>query len=89
MSTIMTSADGKRRCDGTCHNAKHPKCGCICNGRYHGAAVLRTKSEERKEMEEIVLKKTLQKVEEKASPESVNQLMMFGGTDGDEAFGLV
>lgn len=37
--TIMTQGDsnGTRRCDGTCHNAKKPKCSCICGGRYHGA----------------------------------------------------
>jgi len=27
---------GERRCDGTCHNAKHSTCVCICGGRYHG-----------------------------------------------------
>lgn len=37
--TIMTQGDSERtrRCDGTCHNAKKPKCTCICGGRYHGA----------------------------------------------------
>lgn len=37
--TIMTqgNSEGTRRCDGTCHNAKKPKCACICGGRYHGA----------------------------------------------------
>lgn len=36
--TIMTqgNSEGQRRCDGTCHNAKKPKCACICGGRYHG-----------------------------------------------------
>lgn len=35
---IMTQgdSDGTRRCDGTCHKAKKPKCACICGGRYHG-----------------------------------------------------
>jgi hypothetical protein len=39
MATIMTqgNSEGTRRCDGTCHNAKKPKCTCICGGRYHGA----------------------------------------------------
>lgn len=39
MATIITQSDhnGTRRCDGTCHNAKTPKCTCICGGRYHGA----------------------------------------------------
>lgn len=37
--TIMTvgNSEGVRRCDGTCHNARKPKCTCICGGRYHGA----------------------------------------------------
>jgi hypothetical protein len=38
--TIMTQggSDRKmRRCDGTCHKAKKPKCACICGGKYHGA----------------------------------------------------
>jgi hypothetical protein len=37
--TIMTqgNSDGLRRCDSTCHNAKHSKCTCICGGRYHGS----------------------------------------------------
>lgn len=37
--TIMTqgNSEGTRRCDSTCHNAKKPKCSCICGGRYHGA----------------------------------------------------
>jgi hypothetical protein len=36
--TIMTqgNSEGTRRCDGTCHHAKKPKCACICGGRYHG-----------------------------------------------------
>lgn len=38
MTTIITQgdSDGTRRCDATCHKAKHPKCSCICGGRYHG-----------------------------------------------------
>ena len=37
--TIMTqgNSEGTRRCDGNCHNARKPKCSCICGGRYHGA----------------------------------------------------
>lgn len=36
--TIMTqgNSQGTRRCNGTCHKAHKPKCGCICGGRYHG-----------------------------------------------------
>lgn len=39
MPTILsvTNSEGTRRCDGTCHKAKHPKCICVCGGRYHGA----------------------------------------------------
>ena len=40
MSTVMVSEDGKRRCDATCHRAKHPACLCICGGKHHGAQVL-------------------------------------------------
>jgi hypothetical protein len=41
LSTIITAQSGsghKRSCNGTCHNAKHDKCNCICQGRFHGAA---------------------------------------------------
>lgn len=27
---------GRRRCDGVCHNARGPKCRCICEGKNHG-----------------------------------------------------
>jgi hypothetical protein len=39
MATILTqgNSEGTRRCDGTCHHARKPKCACICGGRYHGA----------------------------------------------------
>ncbi len=39
MATLMMEKIGShpaRRCDATCHNARQPKCRCICNGRYHG-----------------------------------------------------
>jgi hypothetical protein len=41
MTTIMTwetSGGKKGRCDARCHKAIHPKCACICGGRYHGSA---------------------------------------------------
>lgn len=41
--TILTQKIGSGRtrvCNGTCHNAKTPKCKCICGGRYHGKASL-------------------------------------------------
>src|SRR5215471_4060691 len=37
--TIMTEGSNsgeRRRCDATCHKARHPACACICGGRYHG-----------------------------------------------------
>jgi len=37
--TILTAVFGsgaRRRCDSTCHHAKHPVCRCVCGGRYHG-----------------------------------------------------
>lgn len=38
MATIMAfgNSEGTRRCDGSCHTARLPKCVCICGGRYHG-----------------------------------------------------
>lgn len=39
MATLISEGDNygtHRRCDATCHNAKKPKCACICRGRYHG-----------------------------------------------------
>ena len=48
-----------RRCDATCHNAKHPKCGCICGGKFHGAAVRRDMTTERQEMEDVVLSRAV------------------------------
>lgn len=40
MTTLITWYHGgkTRRCDGTCHDAKLPKCRCICGGRFHGIA---------------------------------------------------
>lgn len=41
MTTIMTwgnSEGTKGRCDASCHGAVHPKCVCMCGGRYHGSA---------------------------------------------------
>ena len=36
MSTLIL-IEGARRCDATCTHAKHEKCDCVCEGRYHGA----------------------------------------------------
>lgn len=33
---IVGNSEGTRRCDATCHNARHDTCACICAGRYHG-----------------------------------------------------
>lgn len=41
MSTFMTwetSGGKKGRCDARCHNAKRPKCRCMCGGDLHGKA---------------------------------------------------
>jgi hypothetical protein len=38
LATVLTVGDseGTRRCDATCHEAKGPRCECVCGGRYHG-----------------------------------------------------
>jgi len=41
MTVVMEqiSSSGKRRqCNSRCHSAKHPKCTCICGGKFHGSA---------------------------------------------------
>jgi len=41
ITTLMTygNSSGERKsCNALCHNATHPKCVCICSGRYHGSA---------------------------------------------------
>lgn len=41
MATLMqwgNSEGVKGRCDAKCHNAKEPKCECMCGGRFHGKA---------------------------------------------------
>jgi len=41
MATLMQwgNSEGiKGRCDAKCHNAKEPKCECMCGGRFHGKA---------------------------------------------------
>ncbi len=42
---------GERRCDGTCHNAKHSTCVCICGGRYHGKGTTDAFKEHQTEVE--------------------------------------
>jgi len=45
MTTYMTwetSGGKKGRCDPKCHNAKKPKCRCMCGGIMHGQAVGKT-----------------------------------------------
>ena len=82
MSTIITSADGKRRCDGTCHSAKHAKCACICGGKFHGAAVLPEKSAERTELEKLILDKDAHRVVADALlADSPDQPLLFGAPD--------
>jgi hypothetical protein len=38
MSTILIHRYGtiSRRCDSTCHTAKHTHCACLCGGLCHG-----------------------------------------------------
>jgi len=41
MTVVMEqlSSSGKRRqCNSRCHSAKHPKCTCICGGKFHSSA---------------------------------------------------
>ena len=41
MVTVMSWGDknGTRgRCDAKCHTAVYPRCVCMCNGSFHGAA---------------------------------------------------
>jgi len=34
---VATNLDGLYgRCDAKCHDAKEPKCDCICRGAFHG-----------------------------------------------------
>lgn len=39
--TVMsqTNSDGTRRCDANCHNARAPRCECICGGANHGVGL--------------------------------------------------
>ena len=34
MTVVMR--EGRRVCNSRCHNAKKPKCNCICHGKNHG-----------------------------------------------------
>lgn len=37
--TLLTVCHGggvTERCDARCHDAKTPKCTCVCGGRFHG-----------------------------------------------------
>jgi hypothetical protein len=39
LTTLISQHDSSGlvgRCDARCHNAKQPKCTCICGGRFHG-----------------------------------------------------
>jgi len=38
MTTMSSCNPGtwRQRCDAHCHNARGPKCTCLCGGRYHG-----------------------------------------------------
>lgn len=67
--------DGKRRCDSVCHNAHGAKCGCICGGKFHGANVVRAKSSERGEIEEVVLTRAVETEKAKKNNEAINHLI--------------
>lgn len=53
-----------RRCDARCHNAKQPRCKCICGGRFHGAARVSGGMEKAR-------KKYAEEVEKHYQPESI------------------
>jgi len=38
MQQISCGGQRKRQCNASCHNARSPKCRCICGGRFHGKA---------------------------------------------------
>jgi len=41
MTVVMEqiSSSGKRRqCNSRCHSARHPRCTCICGGKFHSSA---------------------------------------------------
>ena len=40
------------RCDAKCHDAKEPKCTCICGGRNHGAGYAKALANNELYMEE-------------------------------------
>ncbi len=38
MEEISGGGKKRRQCNARCHDAKRPKCRCICGGKYHGSA---------------------------------------------------
>jgi len=59
MTTLITqetSGGKKRSCNASCHNAKRPKCVCICGGRYHGAARDGTLGQKVEEFQDQIIK---------------------------------
>ena len=88
MSTILKT--GKRRCDAVCHNARGIKCGCLCGGKFHGAVVTASKTAERAEIEDIVLTKAMQRIQElgtfDVTDNSDKQPSLFTDEDLTEAF---
>ena len=62
MSTVLRS--GNRRCDAVCHQALGEKCGCICQGKFHGCAVSPAKLEALAEVKKILKDKAVKQVEE-------------------------
>lgn len=62
MSTVLKQ--GRRRCDAVCHTAQHEKCGCICNGKYHGSSVSPEKAAAAEEVKQLLRDKAIKQVEE-------------------------
>ena len=48
----QTVAGRTRTCNGTCHKAEHRNCRCICLGRWHGCATVKSGKSQPKTIEE-------------------------------------
>lgn len=66
MTVILTQQvgnDGKLRvCNATCHNARKPKCDCICGGLYHGVSrggIMPSKQQLKEDQEDLDSERTL------------------------------
>jgi len=62
---IQESSGGKRRqCNASCHNAKHPKCVCICGGRFHGGARDGTLEQRIKKVQEEIIDMAIKELQQ-------------------------